>query len=247
VQCVVLAGGQGTRLRGVFGTTPKHLVPVNGQPFADFQVSRLIDFGFTRLTYAVGFGATEIVEYFQDRDYSGLEIDFVVDGPTPLGTGGAIRQINDLGLLDEVFAVTYGDTLLDLQPARMFALMETNPTAEGVLAVWKNKNFLGDSNASFDGKYVDHYDKSKTKEHKFEYIDYGLMVLRQNVVSEQIQAGVPTDLASVITDLASAKQLLGLEVFERFYEVGTLDAIRETEQHVLGLQLKSRDRNNDGE
>lgn len=232
MQCVVLAGGQGTRLRGIFGDTPKHLVPVNERPFADYQVARLTSRGFDRLTYAIGFGAAQIRNYFDERAPLKFRVDFVEDGPTPLGTGGAIRQLYDLDLLDEAFAVTYGDTLLEVEPRQLFEILADNEDADAVMSVWKNRNFLGDSNAHFDGKWVTEYDKTRQANPKFEFIDYGMIVLKRESVKKYIKSGQFVDLADVMSSLAFGGRLLGLEVFERFYEVGTLDALRETEIYL---------------
>lgn len=232
MQCVVLAGGQGTRLRGIFGETPKHLVPVNERPFADFQVARLTARGFDRLTYAIGFGALQIREYFDSRAPLSFRVDFVEDGSAPLGTGGAIRQLLDLGLLEEEFAITYGDTLLEVEPRQLFDVLKRSEHATGIMSVWRNQNFLGDSNAHFDGKWVTQYDKTRESSSDFDFIDYGMIVLKRRSIEEHIKPGYFVDLADLMTRLASEGRLLGLEVFERFYEVGTLDALRETEIYL---------------
>lgn len=229
---MILAGGQGTRLRGIFGQTPKHLVPVNERPFADYQVARLVSRGFDRLTYAIGFGASQIRQYFDERAPLSFRVEFVEDGPSPLGTGGALRQLHDMGLLEDTFAVTYGDTLLEMNPQQLFANLTANDTADGVMTVWKNRNFLVDSNASFDGQWVTKYDKTRTADLHFDYIDYGMIALRRKAIEDWVPASQFVDLADMMTRLASDRRLLGLEVFERFYEVGTLDAIRETEIYL---------------
>ena len=233
MQCVVLAGGMSTRLKGLFGPTPKHLVPVNNRPFADYQISRLLSQGFTRLTYALGFGAELLEAYLARSVPSGIRVDTVRDGPTRLGTGGAVRHLLDHGLLEDVFALTYGDTLLELNPSEMFSQLEGEPQMEAVMSVWRNCDLLVPSNADFDGTRVTRYDKSGHTM-GLEYIDYGMLVLRRRVLDRMLPRSHEVDLSDLVATLAGDGTMLGHEVHDRFYEIGTIEALRETEAYLSG-------------
>lgn len=232
MQCVVLAGGKGTRLQNVFGDKPKLLVPVLGEPFADIQITRLVQGGFSRITYAIGFGADQIREHFSHRNISNPQIDFLSDGDVPLGTGGAIRKLYDEAMLDDVFAITYGDTLLNLSPSQLFNKLQESSNYSAVLSVWRNDNFLIPSNLDFDGQLVRSYDKVQAHQLSYRFVDYGMLVVRRDVIPEYLPSNEVSDLGALISRLASRKQLLGFEVFDRFFEIGTLEGLKDTELHL---------------
>src|SRR6267142_3298014 len=87
---VILAGGQGTRLRSVVDDRPKVLAPVAGRPFLAYLLDRLADQGCHRVIVATGFRGQQIEAEF-GRRYRSLRLEYSCE-ETPLGTGGALRQ-----------------------------------------------------------------------------------------------------------------------------------------------------------
>ncbi|MCX7218014.1 MAG: nucleotidyltransferase family protein [Burkholderiales bacterium] len=112
MEAIVLAGGFGTRLRGVVPDLPKPMAPVAGRPFLEIVLSFLSKKGFTRIVLSLGFMAEKISTHF-GNNYLGMEIVYEVEA-TPLGTGGAIRAALTQCLSDHVY-VFNGDTYLDLE------------------------------------------------------------------------------------------------------------------------------------
>jgi D-glycero-alpha-D-manno-heptose 1-phosphate guanylyltransferase len=88
-EAIVLVGGKGTRLSGLFPDIPKVLVPVRGRPFIDHVVDALVQGGVTRVILATGHLHEQIALHFQGR----RDVDFVFSvEDRPLGTGGATKQ-----------------------------------------------------------------------------------------------------------------------------------------------------------
>lgn len=116
MRAVVLAGGQGTRLRSVIDDMPKPMAPVNGRPFLAHLLDRLERRGIDRVVLSVGYLKEPIVAAFGDR-YRGIAISYSVED-APLGTGGGLRQA--LSMVDgfPAFALN-GDTIVDLDYAAM--------------------------------------------------------------------------------------------------------------------------------
>ncbi|KAK0349237.1 hypothetical protein LTR94_033973, partial [Friedmanniomyces endolithicus] len=116
MKAVVLCGGKGTRL----GLTdrPKAMVPVAGRPLLERLVEDVRDAGFTDIVLLTGHLAEVIEAHFGDGSAFGVRIAHVREGE-PLGTAGAVRDARHL--LTEPFLVLYGDTLLDVDLARMAA------------------------------------------------------------------------------------------------------------------------------
>lgn len=112
MEAIVLAGGLGTRLRGVVPNLPKTMAPVCGRPFLEILLTMLSGKGFGRVILSLGHMSTTIVEYFGDR-FAGMELVYEIES-LPLGTGGAVRRA--LGRCDSDHAfVLNGDTYLDLE------------------------------------------------------------------------------------------------------------------------------------
>ncbi|MCX6606584.1 MAG: NTP transferase domain-containing protein [Acidobacteria bacterium] len=98
---VILAGGLATRLRPITEHIPKALVQINGEPFLAHQLRLLRRNGIQRVVLSVAYKGEMIQDFAGNGSAYGLHIDYVFDGPTYLGTGGAIR--NALAYLGESF------------------------------------------------------------------------------------------------------------------------------------------------
>lgn len=113
---LVLAGGLGTRLRPLTDVLPKVLVPALGRPFLEHVLGDLQLQGFCRFVLSVGHLAEKIESHFGDGSQLGCSIRYARE-EQPLGTGGAI--VAALPLLGETFVVLNGDTLLEIDLARL--------------------------------------------------------------------------------------------------------------------------------
>ncbi len=108
--CIILAGGLGTRLRGVVGDRPKCLAPIGARPFLAIQLDTLFAAGVGEVVLSLGFGAEQVIDAVR-ADAARRPIRWVVE-PALLGTGGAIAHVLDALALDEAW-VANGDTYLD--------------------------------------------------------------------------------------------------------------------------------------
>lgn len=108
---MILAAGEGRRMRPLTDAKPKPLVEVSGKPLLAFHLERLVAAGFTDIVVNASYHAQQIVDYCGDGTRWGCRIDVVVE-PTPLETAGGI--LNALPLLgSEPFAVVNGDVFTD--------------------------------------------------------------------------------------------------------------------------------------
>lgn len=87
---IILAGGLGTRLRGVVGDLPKPLAPVQGRPFIAWQLDLLAAQGIKTVVLATGYRA-ELFREVLGEDWQGVRLAHAPE-PEPLGTGGAIAH-----------------------------------------------------------------------------------------------------------------------------------------------------------
>ncbi len=116
MRAVLLAGGEGQRLRPYTAVLPKPLMPIGDRPIMDVVVRQLRRAGVNRITVATGYLAELIEVFFGDGSKYGVPIDYFREDE-PLGTAGALALIDDL---DDHFLVMNGDVLTDLDYARLF-------------------------------------------------------------------------------------------------------------------------------
>lgn len=116
IDVAVLAGGLGTRIRGVLGDVPKILAPVGGRPFLEHLLDWLAGFGARRVVLCLGHGAGHVAEHLRTPPPAGAAagrpLIVPVVEPAPLGTAGALRFARRSLTTDPVFVLN-GDTFLD--------------------------------------------------------------------------------------------------------------------------------------
>jgi len=143
IPAIILAGGLGTRLRGVVPDLPKPMAPVNGRPFLQHQLDFWIGQGISRFVFSVGYKHEAITGHF-GSNYRGAEIRYAVEDQ-PLGTGGglllAAPYLPDHG----PFLVLNGDTYFEVALEALLAFHSTN-RADITLALFRTQ---------VDGRYME--------------------------------------------------------------------------------------------
>jgi mannose-1-phosphate guanylyltransferase len=112
MQALVLAGGEGTRLRPLTLTTPKPVMPLAGRPFLSFMLDWLRSHDVDEVILSCGFMSDAVKAVLGDI-YDGMRLRHVTE-EEPLGTAGPVRLAYDEGLLEERLLVLNGDVLTDI-------------------------------------------------------------------------------------------------------------------------------------
>lgn len=225
---VILAGGLATRLRPITETIPKALIEVAGRPFIYHQLAYLKKQGLSKVILSIGYLGEMIHEVIGDGSQMGLQIQYSFDGEVLLGTGGAIKKA--LPMLGDAFFVLYGDSFLPINFLEVEKAFRTS-SKKGLMTVLKNENQWDTSNVIYEDGQLSEYNKRELKPSML-YIDYGLGVLKSDVFQDYPFA-TSFDLSDVYNQLSIQNQLAGFEVYQRFYEIGSLVGIRETENYLL--------------
>jgi N-acetyl-alpha-D-muramate 1-phosphate uridylyltransferase len=223
----ILAGGIATRLGSLAKGTPKALIDIAGRPFAAHQLELLKKNGIEKVVFCVGHLGDRIQAALGDGSDFGLKVEYAFDGPKLLGTGGALRQA--LPLLGQSFFVLYGDSYLDCDYAEIEAYF-TAIGKPGLMTLFHNKNRWDRSNIVFRDGVISRYDKTHSRP-DMEYIDYGLGILRAEVL-QVYPEGTRLDLETVYQGLIARGLLSGFVATRRFYEIGSLQGLDETRQHL---------------
>ena len=215
----ILAGGLATRLGPLTETVPKSLIPIDGKPFIVHQLKLLQRSGIQHVIMCVGHLGKMIEQAIGDGGTFGVKIEYSYDGPTLLGTAGAIRAA--LPRLGESFFVMYGDSYLTCD----YAAIEQDFSRcgkLGLMTVFRNDGQWDASNVEYEGGRILGYSK-KNRTPRMRYIDYGLGAFRREAFTRTRSA----DLADVYAELLQAKELAAMEVHERFYEMGSPAGLKE--------------------
>ena len=229
----ILAGGLATRLRPITEEIPKSLIEVAGEPFICHQLEYLRKQGINSVVLCIGFLGEMIQEVVGDGSRWDMHVSYSPDGPSLLGTGGALRQA--LPLLGDRFFILYGDSYLPID----FSDVEKTFVAsgkKGLMTVLRNQNQWDKSNVEFDAGQIIEYNKTVIRP-QMHYIDYGLGILKSTAL-QAYPARESFDLSKVYNDLSLASELAGYEVFERFYEIGSHQGIADTQAYLLEKTAK---------
>jgi N-acetyl-alpha-D-muramate 1-phosphate uridylyltransferase len=228
----ILAGGLATRLRPLTETIPKALLKVAGRPFAEHQIEILAKYDIKEIVFCLGYLGELVQSTLGDGQKWGVNLKYVFDGPALLGTGGALQKA--LPYFGEAFFVLYGDSYLECNYSAMEqAFWETGKI--GLMSVFQNRNQWDISNVLFEKGRIIRYDKNRPTP-DMHHIDYGLGILRTEVFKDYPR-DEGLDLATIYQDLVRKDELVGFEVSQRFYEIGSLEGLKETREY---LRLKSK-------
>ena len=224
MQCVILAGGLATRLRPQSLQVPKAMIVVAGEPFIAHQLRLMRRERVSRVVLCVGYLGEQIEAFVKDGKQFGIAVDYCYDGPNLLGTGGALRKA--LPHLGPEFLVMYGDSWLDT----FFAPIVTAFHDSGrpaLMTVFRNEGRWDVSNVWYENGVIRLHDKA-ARVPQMQHIDWGLSVVKADLLKQQ-PADTAFDLAEIYQDLSRRGQLAGYEVTTRFYEIGSIEGLRETD------------------
>ncbi len=232
---MILAGGLGTRMQTITGPLPKALVPVGGRPFLHHQLSWLAGQHVTSVTMCIGHLGQAVRSYVGDGGDWGLSVTYADEGPHLRGTAGALRLALDQGTLPPTFIVLYGDSYLPVDLAPVISAFERSG-CPALMTVFRNEGRWENSNVRYRDERVLLYQKSHPDPagSGLDFVDYGLSVLRRDVVAERVPRDRTADLAEIFHQLSVEGLLGGHEVKERFFEVGSPSGLRDLEIHLSG-------------
>ena len=180
MQALILAGGEGTRLRPLTSTVPKPVVPLVDRPFIAFMLDWLRGHGVDDVIMSCGFLASGVRNVLGDGGAYGLRLRYVEE-PRPLGTGGALKFAESL--LDERFLMLNGDVLTDLDVSAQIALHEARG-AQATLALTpvEDPSAYGLVRTLEDGRVTGFVEKPSPNQIDTRNISAGIYVLERSVL-----------------------------------------------------------------
>ncbi|HKE03011.1 MAG TPA: nucleotidyltransferase family protein, partial [Blastocatellia bacterium] len=150
MQALILAGGEGARLRPLTIHTPKPIVPLANRPFLYYQLDLLKQAGIKDITLSLSYQPNKIESIFGAGEDLGLRIRYVVEA-TPMGTAGAYKYAHER--LNQTTIVVNGDILTDIDIAELVAYhREKRAVATVAVAPVENPSAYGLVEAGADSR-----------------------------------------------------------------------------------------------
>ncbi|HEY9687543.1 MAG TPA: sugar phosphate nucleotidyltransferase [Coleofasciculaceae cyanobacterium] len=175
-RAIILAGGQGTRLKPYTTLFPKALVPLEEMPVLELVIRQLKSHGFTELTLAVGHLSELIEAYFGDGRKWGVGITYVREDK-PLGTAGPLKAMTDL---PEDFLVMNADIVSDINYRELFEFHCREQARLASIAVYRRTSKIDFGVLEFDGEshLINNFIEKPILEHS---VSMGIYVFNRRV------------------------------------------------------------------
>ncbi|MGI8753134.1 MAG: sugar phosphate nucleotidyltransferase [Acidimicrobiales bacterium] len=237
MKAVIMAGGEGTRLRPLTSNQPKPMMPIANRPMMEHIVTLLKSHGFDEIVVTVAFQANAIRTYFGNGSDFGVRMVYATE-ETPLGTAGSVRNAADE--LDEPFLVISGDVLTDVDLGGIVtAHRDRGALATLGLVSTDDPLEFGIVITRPDGSIVRFLEKPTCGQVFSDTINTGIYVL-DPAIFEWIPPDEPLDFASEVFPqlLEQGRPVFG-HVFDGYWEdVGTLDAYIKAHQDLLDRRVE---------
>ena len=232
MKAVILAGGEGTRLRPLTSNQPKPMLPMANRPMMEHIVALLAEHGFDDIVVTVAFLANQIRNHFGDGSDYGVRLRYATE-ETPLGTAGSVRNAADE--LEDTFLVIAGDVLTDIDLTEVVKAHQA-ANAFGTIALKRVDNPLefGIVITREDGQ-IDRFLEKPTWGQVFsDTINTGIYVLEPDVF-DYIPLGEVVDFSGDVFPamLKRGKPLYGYVADGYWEDVGTLEAYLRAHQDIL--------------
>ena len=235
MKAIILAGGEGTRLRPLTNTIPKALVDINGKTLTEHAIVLLKRFGATEFILSLCYMADKVRQYFGNGSKFGTKIDYVVE-KTLLGTAGPLILLKKEGKrIKETFIMINGDNLFSLNFKKMLEVHKKNK-AIGTIALTKTKDVTTSGVVRLEGsKIVEFVEKPKKEDAPSDFISSGYYILEPEVFDFLPNKEKVMMEHDIWPALAKAGKLYGYYDSGLWFDTGTFSRLDEVRKKWKGL------------
>jgi mannose-1-phosphate guanylyltransferase / phosphomannomutase len=233
VKAVVMAGGEGTRLRPMTASQPKPMLPVVNRPIMEHVLRLVKRHGCTETVVTVQFLASLVRNYFGDGEDVGMSLQYATE-EEPLGTAGSVKNAQD-ALRAEPFLVISGDALTDMDLSELVKFHQRNGALVTVALSRKpNPLEFGIVITGEDGRIRRFLEKPTWGQVFSDTVNTGIYVMEPEVLAEVPPGEVVDWSADVFPRLLDRGAPLFGWVGDGYWEdVGTLDSYLAAQADVL--------------
>lgn len=233
MKAVVMAGGEGTRLRPMTASMPKPLLPVANRPIMEHVLRLLKRHGLTETVVTVQFLASLVKNYFGDGEELGMDLTYAHE-EKPLGTAGSVKNAEE-ALREEPFLVISGDALTDIDLTELIAFHRDRGAMVTVcLTRVPNPLEFGITIVDDDGRVERFLEKPTWGQVFSDTVNTGIYVMEPEVF-QYVEAGIPVDWSGdVFPQLMKEGRPIFGYVAEGYWEdVGTHESYVKAQADVL--------------
>lgn len=245
MKAVIMAGGEGTRLRPLTAHMPKPLAPVLNKPIMEHIVLLLKEHGLTEIVVALHYLADEIEAYFGDGSDWGVHFEYVVQD-TPLGTAGSVKLAEE-HLKDDTFVIISGDALTDVDITKSIEFHRAKQSMTTIiLSHVSNPLEFGVVVTDEEGRIRRFLEKPSWGEVFSDTVNTGMYILEPSVF-EFMEPNTDYDWSQDIFPrlLQENQPLYGYVMPEYWCDVGNLNQYREAQYTVLDGRTRIRPEGNE--
>jgi mannose-1-phosphate guanylyltransferase len=219
MQALILAGGEGTRLRPLTSSLPKPVVPLAGRPFISYMLQWLRRHGVDEAILSCGFMADGVRDVLGDGAGVGMRLRYVEE-PQPLGTGGALKFAEEL--LDDRFLMLNGDVLTDIDlTAQLRQHEQTGARATLALIAVEDPSAYGLVRRRDDRSVSGFLEKPNAEEIDTNLVNAGAYVLERSVLDVMAPAGTRISIERDVFPQLVDDGLFGYEASGYWLDIGT--------------------------
>ena len=217
-KAMILAAGQGARVRPLTRDLPKPMVPILGKPVMEYLIEHLARYGIREIMINVAYHYRMIEAYFGDGRHWGVDIGYSFEGvreggdilPKPKGSAGGMKAIQDFsGFFDETTLVICGDAIIDLDIGAALAEHHSKGALATVVALEVPNDQVqnyGIVVANADGRVQSFQEKPSPAEAKSNFASTGIYFFEPEVL-DLVPSGVEFDIGSQLFPLMAEKAL----------------------------------------
>jgi mannose-1-phosphate guanylyltransferase len=237
MQALVLAGGEGTRLRPLTLTTPKPAMPLAGRPFLSFMLDWVRGHGVSEVILSCGFRSDDVRAVLGDI-YEGMRLRYVVEDE-PLGTAGPVRLAVDEELLEERFLVLNGDVLTDIDLTAELAQHERT-RARATLALYPVEDTSSYGVVPTDERgSVEAFLEKSPGHAPTNRINAGAYVVEREVIEALVPAGRAVSFEREVFPELVGDGLYGYAAEGYWIDIGTPERYLEATHDLLAGRVQS--------
>ncbi|HET7567154.1 MAG TPA: sugar phosphate nucleotidyltransferase [Gaiellaceae bacterium] len=237
MKAVVMAGGEGTRLRPLTSNQPKPMVPIVGKPCMEHILELLRRHGFEDVIVTVAFLPQAIRSYFGSGETLGIDVGYSVE-ESPLGTAGSVRLA--AGRLDDTFLVISGDALCDVDLRRLvdFHREKEASVTIGLKSV-ENPLEFGIVVTDEEGRVERFLEKPSWGQVFSDTINTGIYVLEPEVL-KHVPTDRPYDFSKELFPLLleMGRPIYGCVLDGYWQDIGNLDQYRQANFDALDERVR---------
>ncbi|MCE9559165.1 MAG: NTP transferase domain-containing protein [Armatimonadetes bacterium] len=236
MKAVVMAGGEGSRLRPLTANRPKPLVPIANTPIMEHILRLLKEHGVDETVVTLHYLADEIQSYFDDGSDFDMKVEYSIED-TPLGTAGSVKKA-EAHLRDGTFFIVSGDALTDCDLSKALAFhREKKSLATLILYRVPNPLEFGVVITDEEGRITRFLEKPSWSEVFSDTVNTGMYILEPEIFETMVD-GKNYDWSQDIFPelLREGKPIFGYIMEEYWCDVGNLTQYREAQEHLLSRQ-----------